>query len=279
MTTLLSCTMHDMPLSPLVSLSTDFGPGNKGIGVMKSVILQICPQAQILDLAHDIHGFNVKEGAKLLEAAAWLPVGCHVCVVDPGVGTARRALIIETGRGDRLIGPDNGVLLPVTRFLGGIQSVHDITNERFMRLPVSPTFHGRDVFAPAAAHLASGVPLQEFGQALPAENLCAAAYEEAKAEHGMIRAEAVVINRFGSVFLNVLQEEFHRLFTPGAEVLLDMRGTRVRVPYRKTFGDVPPASAVVLDDDFGRVEVAINQGSFAEKHRVRVGDPVVFRQG
>ncbi|MBI3619516.1 SAM-dependent chlorinase/fluorinase, partial [Candidatus Peregrinibacteria bacterium] len=95
---------------PFLSLSTDFGPGNKGIGVMKAVILGICPEAQIIDLVHEIEGYNITEGAKLFEATAYLPVGCHVCVVDPGVGTSRRGLIIQTGRGDFLIGPDNGVL-------------------------------------------------------------------------------------------------------------------------------------------------------------------------
>ena len=197
--------------SPLISLSTDFGPGNKGIGVMKATILMICPQAQIIDLAHDITGFGITEGAKLLESVFYLPIGYHICVVDPGVGTKRRALAIKTGRGDVLIGPDNGVLIPATRFLGGIKEIRSITSEKVMRLPVSPIFHGRDVFAPAAAHLANGVALSDLGPEVTEQDLTKAAYEEATFEKDHIDAQAALINKFGSVFLNVMQREMHKL--------------------------------------------------------------------
>ena len=267
--------MH-VPANPLISLSTDFGPGNKGIGVMKAVILEICPDAQIIDLAHDITGFGVIPGARLLEATAYLPVGFHICVVDPSVGTSRKPLAIKTGRGDILIGPDNGVLIPATRFLGGIAAVHEITNPQMMRQPVSAIFHGRDIFAPAAAHLAAGVKMTEVGPAVPQSELATAAYDEAMFEKDHIDALIVDINNFGSVFLNVMQAEMHKLSTAGKDVTLTWTGGSVTIPYRRTFGDVPIGKDVILDDDFGRVEIAVNQGNFSQKHGLKPGGRITL---
>lgn len=263
---------------PLVSMTTDFGPGNKGIGVMKATILERCPDAVIIDLAHDVTGFSIQEGAKLFEACAWLPKGEHICVVDPGVGTKRRALIIETVRGDRLIGPDNGVLIPATRFLGGIKRAHQISNEKYMRLPVSAIFHGRDVFAPAAGHLAAGIRIEEFGPEIPMSDLTPAAYVEAKAEKNIIQAQCVVINHFGSCFLNVRQEEMHNVFRPDDAVSLQIGNHTIVLPYKRTFGDVPPGEALIMDDDFGRVEIAVNMENFAERFGVKVGDVMTLQQ-
>ena len=264
---------------PLVSLSTDFGPGNKGIGVMHGVVLEICPQAVVIDLVHDITGLDIREGAKLFEAAAWLRVGHHVCVVDPGVGTDRRGIVIETGRGDRLIGPDNGVLIPATRFLGGITAAYHITNPALMLPTVSATFHGRDVFAPVAAHLAAGVPIAQVGPEIfaaesPCSPLHSATYEEAVAKNGTIDTEIVCINRFGSVFLNVCAAEMHAIAKPGDVISMQSARATITVPYDRTFGDVEIGEDVIMDDDFGRVQAAVNQGSFAGKHKVRVGDRV-----
>lgn len=261
-----------------ISISTDFGPGNKGIGVMKAVILGICPDAQIITLANDIPGFDIREGARLLEAAAWLPVGYHICVVDPGVGTVRRGLAIQTGRGDVLVGPDNGVLLPAARFLGGVKNVHQITNEQLMREPVSPVFHGRDVFAPVAAHLACGRALREVGPALPLEELVGAPYEEAEMRRDAIEATIISRNTFGNVFLNVRAEAMHELCTVGESITVHAGEQQLAVPYRRTFGDVAVGKEVILDDDFGRVELAINQGNFAETYNIERGESLLLKR-
>ncbi len=241
---------------------------------MKATILMICSEAQIIDLAHDITGFGITEGAKILESVFYLPVGFHICVVDPGVGTKRRALAISTGRGDVLIGPDNGVLLPATRFLGGIKTVHVIENDKYMRKPVSAIFHGRDVFAPAAAHLGEGVNIEQLGPLVDQRDLASAAYEEAVFDIDHIDATAVLINKFGSVFLNVMQKEMHTLAKQNDMITLKFGGKSVMLPYKRTFGDVRVNEEVILDDDFGRVEIAINQGSFAERHGLRPGDSI-----
>lgn len=266
-----------MPHS-LISISTDFGPGNKGLGVMEAGIHTLCPNARIIRLANDIPGFNLKEGARLFEACAWLPVGFHICVVDPGVGTDRRGLIIATKRGDYLIGPDNGVLIPATRFLGGIVEVHEITNETLMRQPVSPVFHGRDVFAPAAAHLANGVHMEKFGPRIQEQELVKAPYEEATCKDGSIEAEVISINDFGNVFLNVRAEEMHKLSTLNSNVELRFKNKSLFLPYRRTFGEVPKGELVILDDDFGRIEIAVNQRSFGERYEVGQGEMVELRK-
>src|SRR5687767_13989959 len=149
---------------PFVSLTSDWGVRDPSPAICRAVVLSIAPEALIVDITHEVQKYNIRHGALMLWCSLpFLPIGAHVCVVDPGVGTARRPLAIETARGDYLIGPDNGVLLPGAQRLGGVVRVHRIENAQY-RLPVlSSTFHGRDLFTPAAAHLALGVPLEAIG--------------------------------------------------------------------------------------------------------------------
>ena len=261
---------------PYVSISTDFGPGNKGHAVMQAVIRERCPEAEIAELATNIQGFDLRNGARLFEAVAWLPKGVHVCVVDPGVGTSRRGLMIETGRGDWLVGPDNGVLLPATGFLGGIKRAYEITNEKYFRHPVSPVFHGRDVFASVAGHLAAGVQAAEIGRELPLKSLARAPYEEAVAGEGRIEAEIVCVNAFGNVFFNLRAETLHKLFEVGNDLKMAAGKKKIVFPYRKTFGEVPAGKPVIVDDDFGRVEAALNRGNLAKKFGVMSGQKITL---
>jgi len=122
----------------IITLSSDFGVQSQGVGIMEGVALDINPDAKIIHLMHGLPDFNISYAARTLETVNYLSVGFHVMVVDPGVGTKRKPIIIETGRGDFLIGPDNGVLIPATRFLGGIKKVVEITNKKYMRKPISP---------------------------------------------------------------------------------------------------------------------------------------------
>ena len=147
---------------PFITLTSDFGAQSQGVGIMESVAREINPDAHVIHLMHGLPDFNLFYAARTMEAICYIPVGHHVCVVDPGVGTSRKPIIIETGRGDFLIGPDNGVLIPATGFLGGIKRAVEITNERYMGKPVSPVFHGRDIFTPAAAYLSKGISIEEF---------------------------------------------------------------------------------------------------------------------
>lgn len=261
-------------MKPLITLSSDFGPGNLGCGAMEAVIYEICPEAKVVHLCHTIHGFDIKEGARMLEGVAKLPIGFHVGVVDPGVGTKRKGIAIQTKRGDFLIGPDNGLLKPAAEFLGGIVKVFELTNERFQRKPVSPIFHGRDIFAPAAAYLAKGVSPEELGPKLNREDLVEAPYPEAHWEGNQLVCEVIHINENGSVFLNFKSEEFSRGIKLGQKVTYGNRYHMLK--YCLTFGEVTKGEPIILDDDFGRVELAINQGNFALTFDIKRGQTVTL---
>src|SRR3989338_7201110 len=174
--------------TPLITLTSDFGVQSQGVGIMEAVALEINPEAKIIHLMHGLPDFNLFYAARTMETLNHVPVGFHVCVVDPGVGTKRKPIIIQTGRGDFLIGPDNGVLIPATRFLGGIKRAVEITNEKYMRKPVSPVFHGRDIFTPAAAYLSKGIKIEEFGRTINPSDLAKAPYDEAQINGNEIHA-------------------------------------------------------------------------------------------
>ena len=264
---------------PFITLTTDFAVQSQGIGNMEAVALEINPEAHIIHLTHGIPDFDLFYAARAMETAAQLPVGCHVCVVDPGVGTKRKPIIIETGRGDFLVGPDNGVLLPATRFLGGIKKVVGITNKKYMRKPVSPVFHGRDIFTPAAAYLSKGVKIEEFGKTLNPKSLAKAPYEEALVKGNEIHAKIISINKFGSVHLNIMQNGWNKINVGlGSNVSMTLNKKTIKIPFFTTFGDVPKGSPLIFKDDYGRMEIAINQGSFIKKYTVKVGEDALIKK-
>lgn len=262
---------------PLITLSSDFGPGNIGCGAMEAAVFEVCPQARVIHWCHTIPAFDVKDGAKMLEGVAKIPKGIHVCVVDPGVGTKRRGVAIQTGRGDFLIGPDNGVLRPAAQFLGGIAAVFELTDEKYRRHPVSPIFHGRDIFAPAAGHLAAGLSPSELGGPLSEADLAPSPYPEARWKGGRLDCEVIHINENGSVFLNIRGEEFEKRLRIGETLKLNVtEGAGYILSYSGTFGEVPIGKPLVLNDDFGRVELAVNQGNFAFTYGVKRGQKLAL---
>lgn len=264
----------------LITLSSDFGSGNIGCGAMEAVIYSICPEARVVHLCHTIEPFNIKEGARMLEGVATLPVGFHVGVVDPGVGTKRKGVAIQTKRGDFLIGPDNGLLRPAAGFLGGVAAVFELTNEQYRRKPVSPIFHGRDIFAPAAAYLAKGIDPKELGPRLDPKMLIPPPYPEARWNGDTLECEVIHINENGSLFLNLRAEEMAKEAKAGdkIELAVPYSARHPVVLYAETFGDVPVGEAVILNDDFGRVEVAVNQDNFALKFGIKRGDKLILRR-
>ena len=260
---------------PFISISSDFGVGTQGIGIMHAVALQINPDCEIIDLRHGIPSYDLTEGAWTMESVVQLPVGTHICVVDPGVGTSRRGIIIKAKRGDYLVGPDNGVLLPAARRLGGIVRAFEIANRKFMRNPVSPVFHGRDVFAPAAAWLSKGARSEEFGPVIKPEKLAKAPYFEAVVMKGVVSGKIIHVNHFGSVFVNVLADDFEKSgIRKGGGISVKTRGSSIGAKFMSTFGDVSKGEVVAFPDDYGRVEIAINQGNFSDKFGVRLLDDI-----
>ena len=260
----------------IITLTSDFGVQSQGVGNMEAVIYPICPDAKVVHLMHGIPDFNLLVGARTMETVQFMPVGYHVCVVDPGVGTNRRAIIIQTMRGDYLIGPDNGVLLPIAKILG-IKKVVEITNEKFMLKPVSPLFHGRHIFAPVAAHLAAGINIPEFGKEINPDHLTKVPYDEAIVTGNKVKATIIHINKYGSLHLNLTHKEFDTLvLVHNQKVTLNLKSKKITLPFVNTFGDVLEGKEVLLKDDYGRIEVAINCGNFAKKYKLKVGDKITL---
>lgn len=262
----------------LITLTSDFGKQTQGVGNMEAIAYSICPDAKVVHLMHGIPDCDIVSGARAIETVRYIPVGYHICVVDPGVGTKRRGIIIQTRRGDYLIGPDNGVLIPIATKLG-INKVVEITNEKYMIRPVSPIFHGRHVFTPAAAYLASGVKIEEFGKVLNPKYLVKGPYEEAKVLGNKIECRVIHINKFGSLHLNVSQIEFDKLnIKLKDKIKIIFKNKNIILPYTYTFGDVIKDDGLIMKDDYGRIEIAINMGNFAKKHKVKLMDKIIIEK-
>lgn len=264
---------------PLITFTSDFGVQTQGIGQMEAVAFSIAPHARIIHLMHGLPEFSVAAAARTMETVQYIPVGHHVCVCDPGVGTSRKGLVIETVRGDFFIGPDNGVFLPAARILGGIARVHELQNPRYMRHPVSPIFHGRDIFAPAAAFLACGVPIDDFGANVDPASLMEAPYDEAVAGGGLVNAKVIQINHFGSIHLNITHEQWDSLnISKGENVSFCVPGSKeMFLRAGETFGDVPEGEPVIMKDDYGRVEIAVNMGSFIKEYPLQIGADIQLK--
>jgi S-adenosylmethionine hydrolase len=219
----------------------------------------------------------VLQGALVLaRALPFVPVGVHVAVVDPGVGGERKAVALRARDGRLYVGPDNGLLLVAAESLGGVEAAVEISNGAFMLEPVSATFHGRDVFAPAAAHLARGVALRELGPAVPVEKLERLEPPRPRVSPSEILATVLDVDRFGNVQLNVTMGELQEAGM--RETLeVDVAGRRRAALVARTFADVATGETVVYEDAYRSVAVAVNGGSAAQALAARVGATVALR--
>ena len=255
---------------PVISLLTDFGARDPSAGILHGVILGIAPQASIVDISHEVRKYAIRDGALLLWCALpYLPVGYHVAVVDPGVGTARRPIAIRTGRGDVLIGPDNGLLVGSADRLGGISAVRELTAHAY-RLPVvSTSFHGRDVFVPAAAHLANGVSLDDLGPALDPTTLVASPLPTPTATDDGLATLIVYVDTFGNVKIGATRDELEAAVGPlvaGDPLQVAVAGRApVTLGWRATFGETPVGTLLLYEDSYGRICLAENQGDAATR--------------
>lgn len=267
---------------PLVSFLTDFGDRDPWAAICRGVVLALAPEARLLDISHSVGKYDVREGAYLLWCALpYLPVGVHVAVVDPGVGTARQPIAISTGRGDVLVGPDNGLLLPAAERLDGMREVRLLANPA-QRLPtISASFHGRDIFAPVAGHLAAGEPFESVGPVLDPGSLVPLAWPAAAVEPGRISTAVLYVDTFGNVKLAAGRLETVSAFGERPGGWLEVHAgdaAPLRVPWRSTFGEVDPGDAVAYLDSFDRLCLAVNQGSAAERFGLAEDVRVVIRR-
>ncbi len=261
-----------------VSLTSDFGTQSQGAGLMEGVILSMSPDSHVIHLTHELPQFNLIAAARTLEQVYFLPVGTHVCICDPGACFNRNSIILETSRGDWLLGPDNGILIPAAMILGGIVKATRIENPAYIRTPVSQIFHGRDIFAPVAAHLSNGVSFDEFGSSIDVNNLVRAVYDEALVIDNLVYSTVIQISSFGSVHLNIKYELWRQLELDNKDSIeIRLSNTEsLCLPIGRTFSDVAKGEPLILKDDYGRIEMAINMGSFAETFNIKIGDSVVL---
>ncbi|MDI6689613.1 MAG: SAM-dependent chlorinase/fluorinase [Actinomycetota bacterium] len=265
-------------MGPIITFLSDFGLADEWVGVCKGVVKGIAPHAEIIDISHEVPNFNVKKGALLLASAVpFMPKGIHLAVVDPGVGTKRRAIIILTKRGDYLIGPDNGLLIPTAQRLGGIKRVVEITNERYMHKPICPSFHGRDIFAPAAAHLAAGKDIDEFGPEIDINDLVQTPWSKARISGEEIICEVIDVDKFGTLRLNVT---LHELMKCGIrlknQILVKWDEKGIILPLLRTFGEVKAGELLLLVDSSDHLCIAVNQGSASVKLGLKVGSKITL---
>jgi S-adenosylmethionine hydrolase len=258
---------------PFVTFLSDFGLTDDFVGTCHGVINSICPDARVIHITHGIRPQAVGQGARLLAGAIrYLPVGVHLAVVDPGVGSARRAIALRSGDGRRFVGPDNGLLVPAAEACGGIAEAIDIQSTAHMLQPVSRTFHGRDVFAPVAAHLAAGVTMDALGPALDPGDLVRRDDPGHKLTDTLLEAEVQYIDQYGNIQLAVSPSELGGLFTPGTLAEIVDGDDRYYARCAETFADVEDGEIVLYEDAAGLLSVAINRGDAAELTAVSVGD-------
>jgi S-adenosylmethionine hydrolase len=262
---------------PVITLLTDFGLDGAA-AICKGVMLGICPEAQVIDVAHTIRKYAIADGAFILRISLpYMPAGStHVAVVDPGVGTERRPIGIRTGRGDVLIGPDNGLLVPAAEALGGISEARMLEN-RDLWLPseTSSTFHGRDIFSPVAAHLAAGrASFEKVGPSVPAESLVRLEMPVTRARQGVLDTAVAYIDSFGNLRLAATPNDLTAAVGPlsdGIGLVVEFLAPdghathREATQFGRTFGRAPRGSSLVYVDSDGDVAFADNQGNAAAR--------------
>jgi S-adenosyl-L-methionine hydrolase (adenosine-forming) len=260
-----------------ISFLSDYGLTDEFAGVCRGVMLRIAPEASVIDLTHGIRPQDVHAGAIVLaRAVGYLPQSVHLAVVDPSVGSGRLALIVATADGSVLVGPDNGLLLPAAARLGGMVGAHSIENPDLILPNPSRTFHGRDIFAPAAAHLALGVAPAAFGPPVASESLVQILIPPARRHHDHFHGKVQHVDRFGNLQLNIAGAE---LLEAGLAVgsLLEVRleGRRILIPFSETYASVGRGHLVLAEDSDGLISIAVSHGSAQDILGTAVGASVI----
>lgn len=259
----------------MICFLSDFGLGDDYVGLCKGVISRSAPLANVIDLAHELPGFGLEYGAEVLEhATRYMPEDTvYLAVIDPGVGTSRRALALGTRGGARLVGPDNGLLVPAAEALGGVEAAVSLNDDRYHFHPVSSTFHGRDIFAPAAARLAAGTYVSELGESLDPGSLVRLDLPEAEtvSPEG-VQTRILAVDRYGNARLSATQD------IPGFEfgslLRVDTPEGTLKCRYAETFGGSAVGDLLVVPDAHRRLSLSINQGNAAKALGLKVGHRV-----
>ena len=256
---------------------SDYGLADEFVGVCHAVMARIAPEARVINLAHEIPPQDVPRGAMVLaESAKYGPSGAVLlAIVDPGVGTERRPIAVEAGE-TLLVGPDNGVLSSAWEVLGGARRAFRISSQDIILQPRSNTFHGRDVFAPAAAHLARGMSPEEVGEEVDVKTLVRVEFPGARIEPGYVHCKVIGVDRFGNIQLSGRPSDLEEAGIESESVEVRVAGRGYRMPRRRTFAEVAKGEGVVVVDASGYLTVAINHDRASERLGMTPGDHVVL---
>jgi S-adenosylmethionine hydrolase len=253
---------------PTIVFMTDFGAANDAVAICKAVIIGIAPDARIVDITHQVTPFSIEEASRFLAGVSpYYPAGTvFLSVIDPGVGTARKAVIVKSKKGQYFVLPDNGLITPVID-RDGLDSAREITNTNWMiQAPVSSTFHGRDIFSPAAAHLATGWDFTLAGPEVP--QLVRLSPKTSTTTDKGIDGDIIGLDDpYGSLITDIPGDDFKTLgYNLGDKVVVQINKKPVTVPYAKTFMNVPVGNNLLYIDSRGRVGIASNEGNYAKKY-------------
>jgi S-adenosyl-L-methionine hydrolase (adenosine-forming) len=261
-----------------VTFLSDFGLQDDFVGTCHGVIKRIAPETQIIDITHGIPPTEILQGALVLaNTIPYMPVGVHLAVVDPGVGGSRRPLALRDAEGRLYVGPDNGLLVPAAE-RAGIETARELANPAYALEIVSRTFHGRDLFAPAAAHLARGVDPAELGPPLDPDALVRLDLPQPRLGETRIDATALYVDSFGNIALNLTRDHADAAgIVPGTQVELELAGERYYAIAARTFADARAGDIILYEDSYRNMSLAINRGNAAQLLHATAGQAVRIR--
>jgi len=260
-----------------ITFLSDFGLKDDFVGTCHGVIKRIAPGAQIIDITHGIPPTSILQGALVLaNTIDFMPIGVHLAIVDPGVGGPRRPLALRDTEGRLYVGPDNGLLLPAAS-KRGVDEAHELANPEYALESISRTFHGRDLFAPAAAHLATGVALAELGPPVDPESLIRLDLPEPVFREGAIQATLLYVDSFGNIALNLDRDDVEALgISSGTRVELELAGERYYAVMARTFADARPGDVILYEDSYKNMSLAISRGSAARMLHASPGQEILI---
>ncbi len=263
----------------MITFLSDFGVEDDFAGTCHGVIKRIAPEVDVIDITHGIQPTSILQGSVVLASTLrYMPAGVHLAIVDPDVGTPRRALVVRTGDDRLLVGPDNGLLVPAAERLGGIAAANEITNREYALEPIAPTFHGRDIFSPAAAHLALGLEPSELGGTVEPESLVRYPYPQPEIGTRRIRAKCLYVDRFGNIQLNLTASDVEPLgIVPGRRVEVELPVDRFYAQAARTFADARAGDIILYEDAYQNIALAISRGNAAQTFGVHAGTEVRLR--
>jgi len=262
----------------VIGFLSDFGHADPYVGICHGVMARFAPDARVVDICHEVPRGDVRTGAAMLaQAVPYLPDGVYLAVVDPGVGTSRRGVVISAGH-SLFVGPDNGLLLWAVNALGGPDEAYEITNHHLMITPVSYTFHGRDVFSPVAARLATGTPATAVGPRIAPDELVGLPDPVVHVDVDELDAEVIGIDRYGNLQTAATATQLRSALGVRASGDPMLVGA-VKASYGHTFGSVALGEVVVFEDSAGLVAIAVNGGDARALLRAEAGSLIRLRSG